>query len=84
MQKAPVWRACTPTGRALPASALRQSAEGSVMIGVSVEEVGLDTGTTVPELARMAARALTVLPVLIFGWVAQRQLVRGLSFGAVK
>ena len=27
---------------------------------------------------------LTVLPVLIFGWVAQRQLVRGLSFGAVK
>lgn len=48
----------------LPASALRQSAEGSVMIGVSVEEVGLDTGTTVKELARMAARALTVLPVL--------------------
>ncbi|CAM3689450.1 carbohydrate ABC transporter permease [Deinococcus saxicola] len=31
-----------------------------------------------------AAAALTVLPVLIFGWVAQRQLVRGLSFGAVK
>lgn len=31
-----------------------------------------------------AAATLTVLPVLIFGWVAQRQLVRGLSFGAVK
>ena len=31
-----------------------------------------------------AAAALTVLPVLIFGWLAQRQLVRGLSFGAVK
>ncbi|GGL87549.1 ABC transporter permease [Deinococcus aerolatus] len=31
-----------------------------------------------------AAAVLTVLPVLIFGWVAQRQLVRGLSFGAVK
>jgi sorbitol/mannitol transport system permease protein len=31
-----------------------------------------------------AAAALTVLPVMIFGWVAQRQLVRGLSFGAVK
>ncbi|CAM4062116.1 carbohydrate ABC transporter permease [Deinococcus marmoris] len=31
-----------------------------------------------------AAAALTVLPVLIFGWVAQRQLIRGLSFGAVK
>ncbi|GHF36494.1 sorbitol/mannitol transport system permease protein [Deinococcus metalli] len=35
--------------------------------------------------AKMSAAAtLTVLPVLIFGWVAQRQLVRGLSFGAVK
>ncbi|AZI44572.1 carbohydrate ABC transporter permease (plasmid) [Deinococcus psychrotolerans] len=31
-----------------------------------------------------AAAVLTVLPVLIFGWIAQRQLVRGLSFGAVK
>lgn len=31
-----------------------------------------------------AAATLTVLPVLIFGWIAQRQLVRGLSFGAVK
>ncbi len=35
--------------------------------------------------AKMSAAAtLTVMPVLIFGWVAQRQLVRGLSFGAVK
>ncbi|THF87035.1 carbohydrate ABC transporter permease [Deinococcus sp. KSM4-11] len=35
--------------------------------------------------AKMSAAAtLTVLPVLIFGWLAQRQLVRGLSFGAVK
>ncbi|WP_407541765.1 carbohydrate ABC transporter permease (plasmid) [Deinococcus radiomollis] len=31
-----------------------------------------------------AAAVLTVFPVLIFGWIAQRQLVRGLSFGAVK
>ncbi|WP_293913655.1 carbohydrate ABC transporter permease [Deinococcus sp.] len=31
-----------------------------------------------------AAAVLTVFPVIIFGWVAQRQLVRGLSFGAVK
>ncbi|BDP43412.1 mannitol ABC transporter permease (plasmid) [Deinococcus aetherius] len=31
-----------------------------------------------------AAATLVVLPVLIFGWIAQRQLVRGLSFGAVK
>jgi len=31
-----------------------------------------------------AAAVLTVFPVMLFGWVAQRQLVRGLSFGAVK
>ncbi len=31
-----------------------------------------------------SAAVLTVFPVLIFGWIAQRQLVRGLSFGAVK
>ncbi|WP_424949893.1 carbohydrate ABC transporter permease [Deinococcus sp.] len=31
-----------------------------------------------------AAAVLTVFPVLLFGWIAQRQLVRGLSFGAVK
>ncbi|SMB86287.1 carbohydrate ABC transporter permease [Deinococcus hopiensis] len=31
-----------------------------------------------------AAATLVVLPVLVFGWIAQRQLVRGLSFGAVK
>ncbi|SMB86253.1 carbohydrate ABC transporter permease [Deinococcus hopiensis] len=35
--------------------------------------------------AQMSAGAtLTVLPVLLFGWIAQRQLVRGLSYGAVK
>ncbi len=31
-----------------------------------------------------AAATLTVLPAMIFGWIAQRQLVRGLTFGAVK
>ena len=31
-----------------------------------------------------AAATLTVLPVMIFGWIAQRQLVRGLTFGAIK
>jgi sorbitol/mannitol transport system permease protein len=31
-----------------------------------------------------AAATLTVAPVLIFGWLAQRQLVRGLTLGAIK
>lgn len=31
-----------------------------------------------------AASTLAVAPILIFGWATQRQLVRGLTFGAVK
>ncbi|WGF88494.1 carbohydrate ABC transporter permease [Marinivivus vitaminiproducens] len=31
-----------------------------------------------------AASTMAVAPILIFGWVTQRQLVRGLTFGAVK
>ncbi|MGD0577974.1 MAG: carbohydrate ABC transporter permease [Bryobacteraceae bacterium] len=31
-----------------------------------------------------AASTLAAAPILIFGWIGQRQLVRGLSFGAVK
>jgi sorbitol/mannitol transport system permease protein len=31
-----------------------------------------------------AASTLAVVPILIFGWLTQRQLVRGLTFGAVK
>jgi len=31
-----------------------------------------------------AASTLATAPILIFGWIGQRHLVRGLSFGAVK
>jgi len=31
-----------------------------------------------------AASCLSVIPILIFGWLCQRHLVRGLTFGAVK
>ena len=31
-----------------------------------------------------AAATLAALPVIIAGWVAQKQLVRGLSMGAIK
>jgi ABC-type glycerol-3-phosphate transport system permease component len=27
---------------------------------------------------------VATLPVILAGWIAQRQLVRGLSFGAIK
>jgi sorbitol/mannitol transport system permease protein len=31
-----------------------------------------------------AASTLAIAPILVFGWLTQRQLVRGLTFGAVK
>jgi sorbitol/mannitol transport system permease protein len=31
-----------------------------------------------------AASTIAIAPILIFGWMSQRQLVRGLTFGAVK
>ena len=31
-----------------------------------------------------AVSTLACAPILIFGWISQKQLVRGLSFGAVK
>ncbi len=31
-----------------------------------------------------AASTVAVAPILVFGWLSQRQLVRGLTFGAVK
>lgn len=49
---------------ALPGSGLRQTADGTVMIGVSKENTGLDDGTTAAAGALMAARALRILPDL--------------------
>jgi sorbitol/mannitol transport system permease protein len=35
--------------------------------------------------AKLSAASLaSIAPILIFGWITQRQLVRGLTFGAVK
>jgi sorbitol/mannitol transport system permease protein len=31
-----------------------------------------------------AASTLAILPILVVGWISQKQLVRGLTFGAVK
>jgi sorbitol/mannitol transport system permease protein len=31
-----------------------------------------------------AASTMAIAPILVFGWISQRQLVRGLTFGAVK
>ncbi|HMA07177.1 MAG TPA: FAD-dependent oxidoreductase [Ramlibacter sp.] len=47
-----------------PTAHVRQTGEGVVQIGDSKEEVGLDDGTTLGELARMARRATRCFPML--------------------
>jgi glycine/D-amino acid oxidase-like deaminating enzyme len=49
----------------LPASAIRQTADGTIQIGVTSEDDGgYGTPTTTAALARMAARAIRVLPAI--------------------
>ncbi len=55
----------------IPASGLRQTGEGTVMIGVTQEDVGYDVTTTSEGAVRMARRALRILPDL-----ARAKLVR--------
>ncbi len=64
----------------LPASAIRQTGDGTVQIGVTTEDDGsFETPTTTAALARMAARAIDVLPDLaharmVRGWAALRPM----------
>lgn len=60
-----------------PLVSIRQTDEGGVMIGDSKEEVGFDNGTDQQVLARIAARAVQVFPVL-----SQAQIIR--SWGALR
>ncbi|MEE2717493.1 MAG: FAD-dependent oxidoreductase [SAR324 cluster bacterium] len=60
-----------------PFVTIRQTQEGSFMFGASHEEVGLDTGTTLEVMRRLARHALEVFPEL-----AKLQLVR--CWGALR
>jgi glycine/D-amino acid oxidase-like deaminating enzyme len=61
----------------LPTTHIRQTAEGSVLLGESKEDVGLDYGAT-PEIgAKIAARAIATFPLL-----ASAPVVR--SWGALR
>jgi len=48
----------------LPTMQVRQTGEGVVQIGDSMEDVGFDDSTSLPQLARIAARALRCFPLL--------------------
>ncbi|OZI32090.1 FAD-dependent oxidoreductase [Bordetella genomosp. 10] len=47
-----------------PTNKARQTAEGTVQLGFSVEDVGLDDGTTVAGIEWIARRAVTTFPLL--------------------
>lgn len=47
-----------------PFSGIRQTVHGSVMIGYTQEDTGFDVSTTIPESARLAARAVKIFPHL--------------------
>ena len=55
----------------LPLGSLRQTQEGTIMLGSSEEDVGFDTGQK-PEVMRNIARRA----VLSFPWIAELQIVR--------
>ena len=60
-----------------PFVTLRQTVEGSFMIGASHEDVGLDCGTTLDEIRRLARHAVQVFPEL-----SKLQMVR--CWGALR
>lgn len=47
-----------------PTNKARQTREGTIQLGFSVEDVGLDDGTTVPAIEWIARRAVESFPVL--------------------
>lgn len=60
-----------------PMTRLRQTEEGTVMIGASSDRVGFDTGLNFATVARLAARARRVLPAIgrariVRSWAALR------------
>jgi glycine/D-amino acid oxidase-like deaminating enzyme len=63
----------------LPTSGLRQTRDGTVMIGATHEEVGFDTSTTSGGAAALSARAIRCIPALsgatvVRQWAALRIL----------
>ncbi|MBO1076336.1 NAD(P)/FAD-dependent oxidoreductase [Roseomonas marmotae] len=59
----------------MPTVSLRQTAEGSLMIGDSKEDAGYDSLTQSPEIMRAMARRA----VLCFPWIADLNIVRAWS-----
>lgn len=58
----------------MPTTTIRQTGEGTIMLGDSMEEVGFDTRQSPPVMAQIAQRA-----ALSFPWIAELNIVRAWS-----
>lgn len=58
----------------MPTTTIRQTGEGTIMLGDSMEEVGFDTRQSPPVMAQIAQRA-----ALCFPWVAALNIIRAWS-----
>jgi glycine/D-amino acid oxidase-like deaminating enzyme len=58
----------------MPTTTIRQTGEGTIMLGDSVEEVGFDTRQSQPVMAEIAHRA-----ALCFPWIGKLNVVRAWS-----
>jgi hydrogen cyanide synthase HcnC len=58
----------------MPTTTIRQTGEGSIMLGDSIEEVGFDTRQSRPVMAEIAHRA-----ALCFPWIGRLNVVRAWS-----
>ena len=56
----------------------------TIAVSVPVFLVGFISSEGLYFAQLAAAATIATLPVILAGWIAQRQLVRGLSFGAIK
>jgi glycine/D-amino acid oxidase-like deaminating enzyme len=58
----------------MPTTSIRQTGEGPIMLGDSMEEVGFDTRQSPPVMAQIAQRA-----ALSFPWIADLSIIRAWS-----
>jgi glycine/D-amino acid oxidase-like deaminating enzyme len=58
----------------MPTTTIRQTGEGTIMLGDSMEEVGFDTGQSPPVMAEIARRA-----ALSFPWIGALNVIRAWS-----
>jgi glycine/D-amino acid oxidase-like deaminating enzyme len=58
----------------IPTTTVRQTGEGTIMLGDSMEEVGFDTRQSPPVMAQIAQRA-----ALSFPWIAELNVIRAWS-----